>query len=75
MRYITFRLMGKRVQITYDPASEQLAYFIWGIGMERWQVEDYWSFVLLDQIEATIDKYLDDENAEVWSSAYDAYNH
>lgn len=55
---ISFRLMGKRVEIRYTPTTEQVSWFVYGIEMPHRAVEDYWSCTLLDQIEATLDNYL-----------------
>lgn len=70
---ITFRHMGKRVDIRYTPTTEHVSWFVYGIGMPHREIADYWSVTLLDVISATIDAYLDDENAAIWRSADDAW--
>lgn len=48
---------GKTFNITYY-ADGSTAWFVYGIGQQMLVVQDFWSFVLLDQITDIIDAHI-----------------
>ena len=59
---IIFTYKGKTSTIS-KYADGSTAWFTYGISMQMPVVEDYWPFVLLDQITENIDRYLDNQEA------------